>query len=164
MGTEEWRGRAVFWPRKTATYEAWFLPGPYAAFARPPPMFAGLSPIGSATLRPPRPLANYPRQQRSPVPTLLSVSYSLTQDPTLTCVAGSVATCGRVSLCLPKLGECEVIVADGDAGWICSEEDVYFLCLRSNIAFASVYSVARSKLGVLSGEISLEPTYMMLTK
>ena len=39
-----------------------------------------------------------------------------------------------------------------------------FFDLCSNITFASAYSVARSKLGVLSGAISLKPTYMMQSK
>ena len=44
------------------------------------------------------------------------------------------------------------------------QDGLYLLCLCSSIAFASVYSVARSKLGALSGEISLEPTYMMQSR
>ena len=44
------------------------------------------------------------------------------------------------------------------------QDGLYFLCLRSNIAFASSCSVAKTKLGVLWGAINLEPTYMMQSK
>ena len=40
----------------------------------------------------------------------------------------------------------------------------YILLLASNIAFASAYSAATSKLGVSSGAMSLNPTYMMQSK